>query len=66
MGLQCSSSDRVDGYRQRSYVGTYLEEVLNILGVPSLTKQIVTKASFEQLLLESMVKTGSEEKHTAK
>lgn len=47
-------------------VHRYLEEVLTTLNVPSLTKQLFTKASFKQLLLELMVKTRREEKHIAK
>ena len=48
-----------------------LEEVLATLGVPSLTKRMFTEierclgTSFEQLLLELMVKSGREEKQIA-
>ena len=49
-----------------------LEEMLATLGVPSLAKRMFTEierclgTSFEQLLLELMVKTGNEEKQMAK
>ena len=48
-----------------------LEEMLSTLGVPSLAKRMFTEieqclgTSFEQLLLELMVKTGKEEKQMA-
>ena len=48
-----------------------LEEVLAILGIPLLTERMFTEierclcTSFEQLLLELMVKIGKEEKQMA-